>query len=319
MNWGRIAYAILFLLAILAGSSGTARAGITVTAVGGINQHRTDLATILTAVTGTQVTIAANGVMSIADGGNACATILRNAINAPQAVTLNVGRNLDGVLMGGFHGTDGTTHTKSTGTQDIDLDDIDKLGDNNTTGTQTRGAILMHEIWEVIISLRDQIPYDDYTDAQGHTQDGAHKKAIEDCENGYYSAMVPPVMLPTAKMCGDGVARDLGGGNFKLYSHYKSGGGVQTEGWSCLPIQINGTKFQATGPPTFVPGAQPPANSPEPSLSLPGVAPGPMEGFACLSSPAFGIPALSDVGAMVMLLSLLTAAGFLLRRRAGGW
>lgn len=271
---------------------------IMVTTVGGNNQHQTDLLNMLTAATGAAVTINNQGKMEIANGGNGCAGILRNAINAAQAITLNVGRNLDGVAIGAFNaGGNGV----STGTQDLDLDDLSQFGNDNSSGNHTQGALLMHEIWEAIISLRDSIGYAD-----------AHKKAIEECENGYYAAMA---QTPSVRVCGPETVRNHGDGTANVYVHFKKGNG--TEGWSCNPVRTGGGKIQVTGAPTFTPGANPPQQFFE-GILVPGgleglgANPGPLQGFGCTNP----IPSLSEWGVIILGLLVLTIGTvFILRRR----
>ena len=271
-----------------------ASAGITVT---GSPADKTDFANMLTAIMGAQVTIAADGSLSIAAGGNTCAALLSFAIHDTIAVTLDVGRNQDGVFTGGFHptGPNGST----SGTQSLDLDDLDMLGDDNTSGTVTKGSAIMHEIWEVLYSKRTGKNYTD-----------SHKYAVEDCENLYFFAMSN---TPTARVCGNEVIRGNPNFGYTWYLPTKRGDG--TRGWCCVPGRRTGDKDQIDGPPTFVPGVNPPQGLSRDRAGAMAVAAvslqGPLKGVPCATT---GVPIL-DLWREILLAVLLAGTAVLLLRR----
>ncbi len=103
----------------------------------------------------TPVDIDANGCLTIgaapAGGDNKFAENLRTVINSGTSVTIEVGRNVPKIFNGGFNKGAGG---KSTGTQTIDLDDIEKIPFSSSQ-VSTLWAKLMHEIWEVYHAVKN--------------------------------------------------------------------------------------------------------------------------------------------------------------------
>ena len=283
---------VVSCLCILASIATSSFGGIKVT---GSPDDKTTFATMLTAIMGTTVTIAGDGTLSIAAGGNGCATLLRDALTDTTAVKLALGRNLPKVLAGGFNETPATGVT--TGTQSIDLNDIEKLGNDNTAGIYTRGSVIMHEIWEVIYSRKNKTTFG-----------AAHEHAILHCENGYYAAMTG---TPTIRVCGLDETKDHGD-YFTKYERFKKGDG--TVGWCCITYEIVGTNgYELTGAPTFVPGEavpEAPGVRNVEAATIPDILPGPTDGFPC----AVEVPTTSPLGAVVLATLLIGAGVFLLRR-----
>ncbi|HOY32997.1 MAG TPA: HYR domain-containing protein [Bacteroidales bacterium] len=128
--------------------------------VQGTPDQQKELADWLSKSLGTTVTIdTTTGVMSIDTGGNASATRLRNMINDTSvSVTLQIVDNSPQVFLGGFQpGVGGV----STGTQLIDIDDLENMGNVNDSNGFTPDMVLMHEITEVFTSVRDSLTYED--------------------------------------------------------------------------------------------------------------------------------------------------------------
>lgn len=150
-------------------------AGITVT---GTEADLNALAAELSDLTGTKVTVD-NGKLAIADGGNACAGLVRDMITSDTAITAKVVNNDASVFVGAFHPpvtNDADANTvKSDGTQQIDIDDCRKIqqltSGANLPFVPTTGGAILHELVECFESVKGGLVYND-----------AHKKGI-DAEN----------------------------------------------------------------------------------------------------------------------------------------
>lgn len=100
----------------------------------------------------TTVAMAADGTISVGPvpmgGDNKFAAAIRTIVNG-VAVELEVGRNIPKVIVGRFNKiVGGADADKTTGTQTIDLDDIEKLP-NTSDCIETLWAALIHELWEL--------------------------------------------------------------------------------------------------------------------------------------------------------------------------
>jgi DNA-binding beta-propeller fold protein YncE len=119
--------------------------------VGGSQAQRNKLARWLSYSLGTKVTIANDGALSVAAGGNASATRLRNMANDPNvSVTLEVVDANSRVFFGRWNSQDpNNPYGKTTGTQTVDINDLEQIGNVLNSYGFTPDLVLMHEIAEV--------------------------------------------------------------------------------------------------------------------------------------------------------------------------
>lgn len=138
--------------------------------VDGTKAQRDKIANFLTRSLGTRVTIGDDGKMSIAAGGNDSATRLRNMINdKATSVTLKLVEGDNTVSSGGWVSVDPkNVKGKTTGTQLIDIRDLEGIGNVINSFGLTPDAVLMHEITEVYEGKKGNLDYED-----------AHKKGVE--------------------------------------------------------------------------------------------------------------------------------------------
>ncbi|MHC4336060.1 MAG: NHL repeat-containing protein, partial [Planctomycetota bacterium] len=116
--------------------------------VSGTQAQRNKIASWLTKSLGTTVTVDANGTLSVAAGGNASATRLRNMANDPNvSVTLDVVDKDPNVVFGAWNAED--ANDKTTGTQTIDVNDLEAIGNVLNSYGFTPDMVLMHEVAEV--------------------------------------------------------------------------------------------------------------------------------------------------------------------------
>ena len=136
--------------------------------VDGTAAQRNQIAKWLTSSLGTKVTVAADGTMAIANGGNKSAARLRNMINdAGTSVTLKVVENDPKVFLGQWKSSNANRKGPTTGTQEIDVGDLKKLGNVINSYGATPDWVLMHEVTEVYEGKKGNLNYED-----------AHKKGI---------------------------------------------------------------------------------------------------------------------------------------------
>jgi hypothetical protein len=131
--------------------------------VDGTRAQRDKVANWLTRSLGTTVTIDDAGRMSIRDGGNASARRLRNMINdAGTRARIRIVENDPNVSIGGWQSADpANPKGRSTGTQVVDIGDIEGIGNVINSYGETPDANLMHEITEVYEGVRHGFNYQD--------------------------------------------------------------------------------------------------------------------------------------------------------------
>ncbi len=131
--------------------------------VDGTAEQRNQIARWLTQSLGTTISVGADGTMSIANGGNASATRLRNMINdGATSVTLKIVDNDPRVSVGGWQGSDPANPKSTTnGTQLIDINDIKNFGNVLNSYGFTPDSKLMHEITEVYEGKKGGLNYED--------------------------------------------------------------------------------------------------------------------------------------------------------------
>jgi hypothetical protein len=130
--------------------------------IDGTAAQRTKIANWLTQSLGATVGVDAAGNLTIGAGGNAAATRLRNMINdATTSVTLKIVVNDPRVLRGGWQSSDPTDIKGiTTGTQKIDIDDIEKIGNVLNGYGETPDRVLIHEITEVYEGKKGNLKYE---------------------------------------------------------------------------------------------------------------------------------------------------------------
>jgi len=131
-------------------------------------EQRTKLAKILRFQTGTNVTIDASGKVSLAAGGNDCAKELRQivsdtAVDAKLKVVVSDSR----ASYGGWKSKiPGNIYGPTTGTQNVDIEDLCKIGNFFGSYGFSAGSKLMHEIAEIYHGVKNPT----WTYHQAHAQ-----------------------------------------------------------------------------------------------------------------------------------------------------
>lgn len=137
--------------------------------VDGTQAQRSKIAKWLTKSVGTKVTIGNDGKISVANGGNKSATRLRNMAKPGTSVTIKIVNDDPNVSVGGWQSSDPANPKKTTtGTQLVDIKDLENFGNVINSYGLTPDSKLMHEITEVYEGKKGNLSYED-----------AHKKGIE--------------------------------------------------------------------------------------------------------------------------------------------
>lgn len=129
--------------------------------IDGTAAQQTKIANWLTQSLGATVGVDAAGNLTIGAGGNAAATRLRNMINdAANAVTIKVVVDDQQVTYGAWQSSTADPKGPTTGTQRIDIADIENIGNIRTAFGFTPDVVLMHEITEVYEGKKDGLNYE---------------------------------------------------------------------------------------------------------------------------------------------------------------
>lgn len=186
---------------------------------------------------GASVTISPGGTLSIEPGGNAFAARLREIITFSATITIQVGRNQDGVIGGAFV-PKSAVDQRGSGTQKIDLDDKEKYTTDTASGNRSQRSLIIHELWEGYIALKDSTTYGP-----------AHSSAI-DIENEISSdslggkrrkanPLTDPYWISTTTVPN----------RFDTYTPWTKNG---VDGYMRVRIEINGDKVQIIAQPDFL-------------------------------------------------------------------
>lgn len=241
--------------------------------------HKTSFQNELTTAAGKNVTIDANGYVTVADpppADNDFATRLRTICDDADTTTVGVDRNATNVLVGAYS------------TSVIDLDDKEEFTGDGQDGLPTEAGGIIHELWE---QYQKQVNNKNYTDAHA---------AATDVEN--------EIMGGTERACGTTAVRTEGGKTV-YYIPFKKGNG--TAGF--VRLVLNGSQIDSI---SFVNAVPPPSPPQVVAGSSSAVDMSYVNSTLCPSSP---IPTLGEYAMLLLVLLLLGAgAAMVYRARAQG-
>lgn len=134
--------------------------------VSGSEADKQSFIDLIQEMTGGKYQVGVDGKVSVKDGfsGSGTAADYINTIlgDTVKTETIYIGRDMPGVLVGAWD-WDG----KGAGHQAIDLNDVAMFGADATKGLDTKGSVLIHEIWE------------GYQGATGKNYNEAHVEGIK--------------------------------------------------------------------------------------------------------------------------------------------
>ncbi len=149
--------------------------------VQGTAAQRQKLANWLTTSLGTTVTIAGDGTLSVAVGGNAAATRLRNMVNdTATTVTVEIVEDDPNISIGGWISSDpNDVYGPTSGTTKIDIADLEDFGNVLNSYGFTPDSKIMHEVAETYAGLKNGWRYH-----RAHAEAGVPAEREVQQENG---------------------------------------------------------------------------------------------------------------------------------------